>query len=97
MKKLYVGNLNYSTTEDKLREVFSPFGTVTSVNIISGRGFGFVEMEQDEAGLKAQEALNGTEIDGRKVKIDEAKPKKDFGGGGGGGGRGPRHSKFNSF
>ncbi len=84
MKKLYVGNLNYATTEDKLKEIFGSYGTVTSCNVIPGRGFGFVEMEQDDAALAARDALNGTELEGRKIKVDEAKPKKEFGGGGGG-------------
>ncbi len=78
VSKLYVGNLSYSTSEESLKELFSSYGNVTSVNIISGRGFGFVEMETPEAAASAKEALNGTEFDGRTIKVDNAKPRKDF-------------------
>ncbi len=77
MSKLYVGNLNYSTNEESLKELFSSYGNVTSVNIISGRGFGFVEMETPEAAAAAKEALNGTELDGRTIKVDDARPRRD--------------------
>jgi len=77
VSKLYVGNLNYSTNEESLKELFSSYGNVTSVNIISGRGFGFVEMETPEAAAAAKEALNGTELDGRTIKVDDARPRRD--------------------
>jgi cold-inducible RNA-binding protein len=88
--KLYVGNLSYQTGEEKLREAFSAYGTVSSVTIIEGKGFGFVEMESGEAAQSAKEALDGKELDGRNIKVDEARPKPKrsgggFGGGGGGG------------
>jgi len=92
--KLYVGNLNYQTTEDVLKAAFSAHGNVVSATIIQGKGFGFVEMGSDEEALKAKEALNNTEVDGRTIKVDEARPKQEggprrsggYGGGGGGGG-----------
>ncbi|KPJ48936.1 MAG: RNA-binding protein [candidate division Zixibacteria bacterium DG_27] len=74
--KLYVGNLNYQTDEEKLRELFSQHGTVSSVNIIEGRGFGFVEMETVEAAEKAKEALDGSQVDDRSIRVDEARPKR---------------------
>lgn len=85
-KRLYVGNLNYRTTEDSLGQTFAEFGNVMSVTIIEGKGFGFVEMETDEAANEARNALNGAEIDGRTIRVDEARPRPE--GGGGGGGRG---------
>ena len=93
--KLYVGNLAYTTTEDELREKFSQFGEVESVNVIMDRdtgrskGFGFVEMGSEDAAQAAIEAMNGTEIDGRTIKVSESKPQERRPGGGGrGGGRG---------
>lgn len=74
--KLYVGNLSYQTDENRLRELFSQHGTVSSINIIEGKGFGFVEMETVEAAEKAKEALDGTEVDERTIRVDEAKPKR---------------------
>ena len=103
MKKLYVGNLPFSTTEDDLRQMFAPFGEVTTVTIIkdkfSGRskGFGFVEMANDDEAMKAIEAKNGQDMDGRAIVVNEARPmedrpRRDFGGGdrGGRGGFGRR-------
>jgi RNA recognition motif-containing protein len=92
-QKLYVGNLPFSVTEDDLRELFAAHGTVHSINLIADRdtgrprGFAFVEMDGAEA---ATEALNGHEIDGRALKVSEAKERqpRTGGGGGGGGGRG---------
>jgi len=81
-KKLYVGNLNYDTTEESLKEAFEEVGTVESCDIITDRrsgkskGFGFVEMSSEEEAEKAIEVFNDSEIDGRSVKVDEAKPKK---------------------
>lgn len=79
-KKLYVGNLSYNSTEDSLKEAFSEAGEVVSASIIKdkfsgrSRGFGFVEMANDEEAEKAVEMLNDKEIDGRKVIVNEAKP-----------------------
>ena len=90
-RKLYVGNLPYSTTQDSLQTTFSQCGTVDSVNIITDRdtgqskGFGFVEMSSDSEAQKAIQELNGTNIDGRDIRVNEAKPKAPRGGGGGGG------------
>lgn len=84
--KLYVGNLSYDVGEEKLKEVFSEHGNVLSVQIIGGKGFGFVEMESAEAAQAAKEALDGAELEGRQLRVDEARPKKAFGAGGGGGG-----------
>ena len=78
-KKLYVGNLPYSATNDSLRDAFAQAGTVVSANVLMdkmtgrSRGFGFVEMEDADAD-KAIEALNGKELDGRKIVVNEARP-----------------------
>ena len=80
-KKVYVGNLNYSTTEDTLQGLFAAYGDVLSVAIIKDRytqqskGFGFVEMANDDAAAKAIGELNGREVDGRKVRVNEAEDK----------------------
>ncbi len=74
--KLYVGNLSYSTTESQLGEFFAQYGEVKSVNIIEGRGFGFVEMSTEEEANKVKEELDGKELAGRVLKIDKARPKK---------------------
>ena len=74
--KLYVGNLKYSVTNEQLKEAFSAYGEVKSVNIIEGKGFGFVEMSTAEEAQKAKEALNDTDFDGRPLKIDEARPPR---------------------
>ncbi|MBI3273585.1 MAG: RNA-binding protein, partial [Candidatus Colwellbacteria bacterium] len=97
-KKLYVGGLSYSTTEDGLKDAFSQAGEVASASIImdkmSGRsrGFGFVEMATDEGAAAAIDTWNGKELDGRKLIVNEAKPMADrprrTGGFGGGGSRG---------
>ncbi len=93
-KKLYVGNLSYSTTEDELREIFAKLGEVLSVKIItdagSGRskGFGFVEMSSDEDAEKAIASLNGSTLADRKLTVNEARPLQERGRGGRGfGGR----------
>lgn len=83
MTNIYVGNLSYQSTEDDLTELFSKFGAVSRANIIkdrdSGRskGFGFVEMDDGEAAKKAIEALNDQEVKGRKLRINEARPRED--------------------
>lgn len=92
--KLYVGSLPYSTTEQQLSELFAQHGTVQSAKVISdrytgqSRGFGFVEMATSEEAQKAIAALNGTNLGGRTLVVNEARPqeKRSFGGGGGGGG-----------
>lgn len=92
--KLYVGNLAYSTDEESLRKVFEQHGAVESINVIIDRdtgrskGFGFVEMADAGQAQAAIDALNGTELDGRTIKVSESKPKERRPGGGGGGGRG---------
>lgn len=88
-KKLYVGNLSYSTNDDGLRDAFAQAGTVESATVImdrmSGRsrGFGFVEMSTDDEAAAAVEMLNGKEIDGREVTVNEARPMTDRPRGGG--------------
>ena len=74
--KLYVGNLKYSVTNDELKELFSSYGEVKNVNIIEGKGFGFVEMSSSEEAEKAKEALNNSDYEGRPLKIDEARPPR---------------------
>ncbi len=94
--KLYVGGLPYSVTEGRLQEIFAAHGTVESAKVISdkftgqSRGFGFVEMSSGGEAQKAIEALNGTQLDGRTLVVNEAKPmaSRDGGGGGRGGNRG---------
>jgi RNA recognition motif-containing protein len=92
-KKLYVGNLSYSTSESDLRRLFEPHGTVASAQIIMDRetgrskGFAFVEMSTDQEAEAAIEALNGYESGGRKLTVNEARPREDRGGGRPGGGR----------
>jgi RNA recognition motif-containing protein len=93
-KKLYVGNLSYNTYEESLRALFTPFGTVESVKIITDRdtgvskGFAFVEMSNDDEAQAAINGTNGTELDGRTIKVNEAidKPRREFSGGGNRGG-----------
>jgi len=81
-KKLYVGNLPYSTTDDQLKAVFAEFGEVVSAVIIMdkyrnrSKGFGFVEMSTEEEAKAAMEALNGKEFEGRKLNVNEAKPER---------------------
>ena len=97
--KLYVGNLSFNTTTQDLEEMFGAHGTVESTNIIEdretgrSRGFGFIEMSSKEEGESAISTLNGKEIDGRALTVNEAKPREAGAGGGGnrgggGGGRG---------
>ncbi len=93
--KLYVGNLSFDTTAQDLEQIFGEIGTVESANLIEdretgrSRGFAFVEMSSEEEMQNAIAQLNGKEVDGRELKVNEAKPQeKRAGGGGGGGGRG---------
>ena len=75
--RLYVGNLTYSVTDEQLSELFGNHGSVKNVAVIQGKGFGFVEMETPEEAQAAMEALNGTELEGRTMRIDEARPPKN--------------------
>ncbi len=75
--KLYVGNLNYAVTNEQLEELFSKHGEVRSVKVIEGRGFGFIEMSNTSEAQKAKEALDGSEFEGRTLRVDEARPRKD--------------------
>lgn len=109
MKRLYVGNLSFHTTEDQLQQLFASYGQIDSVKIVTdrdtgqSRGFAFVEIADDAAAQKAIDELNGRDIDGRNLTVNEARPREErprgggrggFGGGrggnrgGGGGGRG---------
>jgi len=74
--KLYVGNLTYSVTNEQLEELFSTHGEVKEVNVIEGRGFGFVEMSSPSEAETAKEALDGSDFQGRTLKVDEAKPPR---------------------
>jgi len=80
---IYVGNLSYGVDEDGLKQTFGEYGEVTSVKIISdkftgrSKGFGFVEMANDDQGKEAIEALNGKEMDGRNITVNEARPRED--------------------
>jgi RNA recognition motif-containing protein len=102
-RKLYVGNLPYSATEQSLRDAFSASGTVDSVALITDRdtgqskGFGFVEMGTDQEAQAATQAMNGATLDGRQIKVNEAKPRESRGGGGGGGGGGGRGGNGGGF
>jgi len=101
MKNLFVGNMSFQTTESEMRAMFEPFGEITRVQVITdrdtgrARGFGFVEMANDDEAAKAIAALNGKEVDGRAWNVNEARPKAERSssgprGGGGGGGRSSR-------
>jgi len=94
--KLYVGNLSYNVTSTDLEQMFGPYGTVKSAQVITdkfsgqSKGFGFVEMGSDQEAQAAISALNGQQHEGRALTVNEARPREDRGGrgGGGGGGRG---------
>lgn len=93
MKNIFVGNLSFNTNEDELRQLFEAYGQVDRVSIMTdrdtgrSRGFGFVEMASNEDGEKAITALNGSQVGGRTINVNEARPKTERAGGGGGGGR----------
>jgi len=93
-KKLYVGNLSYGTTDSDLNRMFEEYGAVDSAQVITDRetgrskGFGFVEMSNDQEAQAAILGLNEQEVDGRPLTVNEARPREDRGGGGGGRGRG---------
>jgi len=74
--KLYVGNLSYSTSESALREAFGKHGEIVSVTVIEGKGFGFVEFANEEDAEKARTSLNESTIDGRTIRVDEARPRE---------------------
>jgi cold-inducible RNA-binding protein len=115
MKNLFVGNLSFRTTETELRALFEPFGQITRIHIATdretgrSRGFAFVDMPSDEEATRAMTALNGKDLDGRALKVNEARPKPErgvggprqgFGSGpssGGRGGRGGRGGERRSF
>jgi len=90
-KKLYVGNLSYGVSDSALEQLFSQFGTVQSAQVIQDRatgrskGFGFVEMDNDAQAQAAIEGLHERELDGRRLTVNEARPREERGGGGGGG------------
>ena len=92
--KLYVGNLSFNTSNEDLQELFGQAGTVESVNVVEdrdtgrSRGFGFIEMSSKEEAKAAIDQLNGKEIDGRSLTVNEARPREERSGGGGGGNRG---------
>lgn len=94
MKKIYVGNLSFDTTDSTLRTLFSAYGTISSATVLSdretgrSRGFGFVEMESDSEAMAAIQGLNGKAVDGRNLNVNEARPREPRQGGGGGGGGG---------
>ena len=83
MKTLFVGNMNFDTTESELRSIFEPYGEITSIKFITDletgrpRGFGFVELADDEKAAKAITELNGKELDGRALNVNEARPKPE--------------------
>jgi len=90
LKNIFVGNLSFGTTENSVRSLFEPFGSVDRVNIVTdretgqARGFAFVEMGVDAEGNAAISALNGRDLDGRSLNVNEARPKTERGSGGGG-------------
>ena len=90
MKNIFVGNLSFGTSEESVRSLFEAHGTVDRVNIVRDRdtgqprGFGFVEMSNDSEGQKAIDALNGVDLDGRTLNVNEARPKTERSGFGGG-------------
>jgi len=94
--RIYVGNLSYATNEDGLTELFSEHGTVDEAKIVTdretgrSRGFGFVTMNNDDEAQAAINALNGSDLEGRALTVNEARPRAEGGGGGGRGGRGGR-------
>jgi cold-inducible RNA-binding protein len=93
MKKIFVGNFSFSMTEAELRSMFEPFGAIESVSLATDRdtgrvrGFGFVEMPNNDEAEKAMAALNGKDVGGRTLNVNEARPKTERAHGGGGGGR----------
>jgi RNA recognition motif-containing protein len=86
LKKIYVGNLSFQTSDQDLEAIFAEFGSITSASVITdrdtgrSRGFGFVEMEDDSAAMNAIQGLNGREVDGRTLNVNEARPRQPRGG-----------------
>ena len=99
-KRLYVGGLPYSVDDRSLNSLFATFGNVISANVIMDRstgrskGFGFVEMESNDAASSAIQSLNGSELEGRSITVNEARPMEQRSNGGGGGGRGGRGGRW---
>ena len=105
VKNLFVGNMSFQTSESQLQELFKPFGQVTRIHVAmdretgQARGFAFVEMPSDEEAAKAIAGLDGKEVNGRNLKVNEARPKERSSGprsSGGGGGRGPGRGRFST-
>ena len=100
MKNLFVGNLSFQTSEGDLSALFEPYGEISRVQIMTdrdtgrSRGFGFVEMASEEAAAKAITELNGRQVDGRALNVNEARPKAERSGGFGSGGRQRRDSRW---
>jgi cold-inducible RNA-binding protein len=100
MKNIFVGNLSFGATEDAIRSLFEAYGTVDRVSVVTdrdtgqARGFGFVEMSSNAEADKAIAALNGRELDGRALNVNEARPKTERSGGGGGGGGGGGRRRY---
>ena len=96
LKNIFVGNLSFNTSEEELRQIFEPYGQVDRVSILTdrdtgrSRGFGFVEMANSEEGEKAITSLNGSQVGGRTINVNEARPKTERAGEGRGGDRGDR-------
>ena len=99
MKNIFVGNLSFGATEDAVRSMFETYGTVDRVNLVTdrdtgrARGFGFVEMSVSEEADRAIAGLNGRELDGRALSVNEARPKEERGGGFRGNGGGQRQNR----
>jgi cold-inducible RNA-binding protein len=102
VKNIFVGNLSFGATEETVRSMFQVHGTVDRVSIVTdrdtgqARGFGFVEMSDNAEGDRAIAALNGADLDGRALNVNEARPKADRGSGGGHGGNGGGRSRSNN-
>jgi len=100
LKNIFVGNLSFGATEDSVRSLFEAYGQIERVSIVTdretgqARGFGFVEMSNDAEGDRAISELNGRDLDGRAINVNEARPKENRGGGGGGYGGGQRRNRY---
>jgi cold-inducible RNA-binding protein len=100
LKNIFVGNLSFGTTENSIRSLFEAYGTVDRVNIVTdrdtgqARGFAFVEMSNDAEGNAAIAGLNGKDLDGRTLNVNEARPKPERGSGGGGRGGGGGRNRW---
>jgi len=100
MKNIYVGNLSFGTTEQTVRSLFEQYGAVDRVNLVTDantgqpKGFGFVEMPNDDEATKAMSAINGADVGGRTLAVNEARPKTDRPSGSGGGRRPDKRNRF---